>query len=965
MEAKRLSNGPVVASPDGGGGGARSRSLRPSCSSGAVREALEHLASVDLVDLCNEAKIERCRATRDLRSCGRYVHHVLNSCGHASLCAECSQRCDHCPICRTQIPKSGNRLRLRLYYECIEAGLISKRCDERFQEREDENQLNADVQRLYSLFDVALENNSASLICHYVTDVCMDESAVSSDPVTAFLLDEVVVKDWCKRTFNNILAELRGIYNLELMDMKSRSSLLLRYSAQLAGMSNVLEVLESSFKGSLSPQLHDLHHLHESILKTKQHMEIMMWCIRHEFLATRGSRYANYEQWRTLFRERKSAAIKRSWPDVVNLSTESGGQEGSLFIEDAVGNLEIIEEDTKEMGDESELFSLQKSGASLYLRAKVEGLSGCYPFENLRAAADMLFLYGSSDLVVAKRAIFLYYLYDRHWTLPDECWRHVVDDFAASFGVTRHLLLESLTFYLLDDHTDEALKEACHLLPEISGSTTHPKIAQVLLERGMPDTALMVLRWSGRDGGSQLISLPEAVTAIRVRVECGLLTEAFTYQRMLCSKVRERKLKYEAAVDPSNTVKGECRTWVEWMEILVTEICCLSIRRKLVDRMIELPWNSDEEKYLHKCLMDYASDDPSTIIGNLLVVFYLQRHRYSEAYQVDCELQRLEQEFASTTSASQDILSRMEAASHWRTELVDKCIELLPEVQQQQIKSGKLPDIAVTSEDAHMPEECNLPLERRPIPYSSSIPVAVDSSVILNEVMTPSSKRSDLGNPMKVLVSSTNFAVGLGNTDWSSVPGESLLLNTERGSNLLGRSLKNDTSTSGAFDFKPASPLQRFPRGSPKFRQKSWPQGNSPDHISSAVEVNGFGDQIQRSSHLHSQASMANPQSSPASHHSLLRSSKQDLHKAVSGKRVHSEADGLPWNAVSSDDLMDISWSGERSFAVEDENQARALRWRSDETSDEEEEPHQQRSVGTTPYRTPVTAIRRSRFARR
>lgn len=60
------------------------------------------------------------------------------------------------------------------------------------------------------------------------------------------------------------------IDNLELNDMKSRLSLLLRYFAQLAGMSNVLEVLESSFKGNLSPQLHDLHHLHESILKTKQ-----------------------------------------------------------------------------------------------------------------------------------------------------------------------------------------------------------------------------------------------------------------------------------------------------------------------------------------------------------------------------------------------------------------------------------------------------------------------------------------------------------------------------------------------------------------------------------------------------------------------------------------------------------------------------------------------------------------------
>lgn len=44
-----------------------------------------------------------------------------------------------------------------------------------------------------------------------VTDVCMDESAVSSDPILAFLLDEVVVKDWCKRTFENIIEDLRGI----------------------------------------------------------------------------------------------------------------------------------------------------------------------------------------------------------------------------------------------------------------------------------------------------------------------------------------------------------------------------------------------------------------------------------------------------------------------------------------------------------------------------------------------------------------------------------------------------------------------------------------------------------------------------------------------------------------------------------------------------------------------------------
>lgn len=130
---------------------------------------MEHLASIDPIELCSEAKVERCRATRDLRSCGRSVQSVLISCGHASLCEECSQRCDNCPICRNPLPKDGNRLQLRLYYECIDARLISKRCDDRLQDKDyREDQLIADVQRLYSLFDVSLENNLVSLICHCI-----------------------------------------------------------------------------------------------------------------------------------------------------------------------------------------------------------------------------------------------------------------------------------------------------------------------------------------------------------------------------------------------------------------------------------------------------------------------------------------------------------------------------------------------------------------------------------------------------------------------------------------------------------------------------------------------------------------------------------------------------------------------------------------------------------------------------
>ncbi|MBA0552947.1 hypothetical protein Golob_023719, partial [Gossypium lobatum] len=633
-------NGPVHPSSSGSyGRTVRSPAHQPNFNSRAVQEALEHLASVDLSELFNEVKTEYCRATRDLRRCGRYVKYVLNSCGHASLCAECCQRCDLCPICRIPLASGNNRLRLRLFDECIDAGLISRRYGDIFQNKEDrDDQMNADVQQLR----VYLNGKTTD-----VTDICMDETAVSSDAITALLLDEKVVKDW-------------------VGEMEKSLCLLHKYSAYLASLSSILEVLESSFKGRPLPQLHDLHHLQESILKTKQHLEIIMWCIRHQFLEHVRSRHANFTSWHNLVRERKSAATARAWPDVVDRSADSTRQDGSLFIEDALANLDIEQACDQELGEESYFAFLLKDSAS-FSRSKIEGLIGCYPFESLQAAVDILFLRGSSDLVVAKQAIFVYYLFDRHWSRPEEEWRDIVDDFATSFGINRHSLLESFIFYLLDDHTDEALQESFQLLPEISGPTTHPKIARVLLERQNPEVAHMVLRWSGRDDGSQLVSLSEAVTVVWVKVECRLLTEAFTYQRMLCTKVREKNFKYGPSED------GQCRSWMDWTEILVSELCCLCIRRNLVDRIIELPWNSDEEKYIHKCLLDCATDDPSSANGSLLLVFYLQRYRYVEAYQVSLKLWTLEEDFISTHSVNEEfleVLSRMESCRQRRKSLV-------------------------------------------------------------------------------------------------------------------------------------------------------------------------------------------------------------------------------------------------------------------------------------------------------
>nr|VDD05192.1 unnamed protein product [Brassica oleracea] len=236
----------------------------------------------------------------------------------------------------------------------------------------------------------------------------------------------------------------------------------------------------------------------------------------------------------------------------------------------------------------------------------------------------------------------------------------------------------------------------------------------------------MVMRWSGRDDVSELVSIGEAVTAVRVRVECGLLSEAFTYQRTLCLKVKEHKLKNGAEKHVSDD--PDRWSWKEWMKILVNEFCCLSIRRNVVDRIIELPWNPDEEKYLHRCLLDSATDDPSSAVGSLLVVFYLQRYRYIQAYQVDFRLQKIEEAVVSENQIGEEAMIRMLSQSRWRKELVDKTIDILPAIQQQHVRSGPYSEMKDTSESASEAEKnSDLADAQQPEMISSSVPYSINS----------------------------------------------------------------------------------------------------------------------------------------------------------------------------------------------------------------------------------------------
>ena len=119
------------------------------------------------------------------------------------------------------------------------------------------------------------------------------------------------------------------------------------------------------------------------------------------------SRHGPIASWRSEVRERKSAAIRRAWPDSVpnSAAVSSRTDNSTLFIEEALSNLDTEWGHIDDPGEELQIALLQKDGGSSFLRSKLEGLAALYPFESMRAAIDVLFLRGSSDLVVSKQAI--------------------------------------------------------------------------------------------------------------------------------------------------------------------------------------------------------------------------------------------------------------------------------------------------------------------------------------------------------------------------------------------------------------------------------------------------------------------------------------------------------------------------------------------------------------------------------
>lgn len=220
----------------------------------------------------------------------------------------------------------------------------------------------------------------------------------------------------------------------------------------------------------------------------------------------------------------------------------------------------------------------------------------------------------------------------------------------------------------------------------------------------------------------------------------------------------------------------------------------------------------------------------------------------------------------------------------------DKCIELLPEVQQQEVKSGNFPDIALSpSKQIELSTDSDLSMKEVP---TTSFVLQMDHGIPLQKpsVITET--------PLVLGASVNNGRLGIGNYGPSSILHGNILTNSEKGVKSQSSISKNfkffdDISTPSSRVFT-SSKLKEMNRSSSQVLQSSH---NKSHKSSPELEQNGVMNQFQSSCPPYSRRTTANPISTPSSNDGLYKDSAQGAHRNMSAERV-----------VSSDDLMDVSW---------------------------------------------------------
>lgn len=237
---------------------------------------------------------------------------------------------------------------------------------------------------------------------------------------------------------------------------------------------------------------------------------------------------------------------------------------------------------------------------------------------------------------------------------------------------------------------------------------------------------------------------------------------------------------------------------------------------------------------------------------------------------------------------------------------------MLPEVQRQLVKNGKLPLNAVnSSEEVEIPEKSDLHGSQEPKSITLLIPTTADSSHLLPTSNVTPANSSVFESPTGPgrSIKSPHFEVG---HYGPSILHERLFMNKEGSTYDFGVSKEfkvDGFSTPGVCQ---SSPMNQTPLKGRNFSSKTLSNSHRRDKVSDKIspvpEQNGFLSQHLNTIHHYSQRMTTNPASTPVSNRGLHNDLAGDLHSNLSSKRVHSDREDGPWYMISSEDPMDVSW---------------------------------------------------------
>lgn len=232
----------------------------------------------------------------------------------------------------------------------------------------------------------------------------------------------------------------------------------------------------------------------------------------------------------------------------------------------------------------------------------------------------------------------------------------------------------------------------------------------------------------------------------------------------------------------------------------------------------------------------------------------------------------------------------------------NKAVELLPEVEQQQLKAGKLPeDIVLCGDEVACPREAEIVKEQEAAfmpsassPLSSSLILQMDQyNTSFRQSSYPISKSTGHVGNSETGTSLTNFVL---NTGSLSKPPFSIVKHSKM----------DDVSTPGVHFMKATATKDDVNRTSSRFFHGEF-QDAQLDGISPQVERNGLFGPLLKVSPPRSRRVMAKPTRTPCSNRGLLDHSPEERYQTASGKRF-SPSDPDRHGSMASKDAMDISW---------------------------------------------------------